>query len=446
MVLGMSDGGTIYRFAPDGVGQLAKTDIKWVYDSHGRYWSKPWLLSFCNLAVSYKDIDGCFVSGMPGADLVVLSSTPEPWNTRIPENRAPLLNYTSVSKQALKETLDIILPLDIYRQTGVHVATFQPWSQIRYMLDMGWNFEDDRTERIVPLSDLISSYLTNGGAMMGGPSMYKSQGLLGLSAHGILKRLFPNFYQKIAYWPPWKLGDSFGGVFPCDHDSVFSRLIGFMHCPWVLWTGSWLGVAKFMNGLSVAPSQKTYHAGIAFEGAGWTEAAITNTGMFGAVYKELLRRAGLKYSEVYEQTREIWEEALQLNLRALPKKEGEAVDWIIKECAKEAGADKDDRYTLYLAIVSFIKSVASACADDLKNVAFALGLDMPTRVAITGGWAENELFKLALNELGIEAIVLYFAQNATHAGLAAFGLSEGKGFPEFCEATTMIKEWARKVA
>jgi len=75
MVLGMSDGGTIYRFAPDGVNQLLKAAIKWEkwdYDgkSRYRYWSKPWLLNFCNLAVSYQDTDGCLVSGMPGIVIV----------------------------------------------------------------------------------------------------------------------------------------------------------------------------------------------------------------------------------------------------------------------------------------------------------------------------------------------------------------------------------------
>lgn len=364
MVLEMSDGGTIYRFAPDGVEQLVKAGIEWVYNSHGRCWSKFWLSSFCNLAVTYRDTVGCLVAGAPGADLAVLSSEPELWNPRILKTGAPLLNYTSVSKQALREVLDIISPLDIYLQTGVHVADFQPWAQIRYMLDSGWNFESDHIKRIVPLSDLISSYLTNGGAMMGGPSMYKSQGLL---AHGILERLFPNFHRKIAYWPPWKLGDSFGGVFPCDHDSIFSRLIGFMHCPWVLWTGSWIGVARFMNGLSVLPNQKTYHAGIAFEGASWTEAAISNTGMFGVVYKELLKRAGLKYTEVYDQTREIWDEALQFKLDTLPKETSDAADWVIKKCAKGTDTNRS-----VIAIISFIKSVAKALADDLKNVLLTL--------------------------------------------------------------------------
>lgn len=439
MVLGMSDGGTIYRFAPDGVSQLVKAEIKWGYEDENRYWNKPWLVHFCGLARAYQDKDGCLVSGMPGADLAICRSVKEEWNSRIPRCTYPL-NYISVSEKSLEKIQDIIPPREIYFATGVHVKTFQPWAQIQYMLDMGWNFEDDYIERIVPLSDLISCYLTNGGVMMGGPSMYKSQGLLGLSAHGILERLFPNFHKKIVYWPPWKLGDSFSGVFPCDHDSIFSRLIGFMLCPWVLWTGSWFGVARFMQGLSAKPSKTTLDAGIAFEGAGWTEAAITNTGMFGVVYKELLRRAGLRYFEVYGQTREIWEEALQFNLGALPKKVEEAADWVIKKCAKEAEGDKA---VLYLAIVSFIKSVAKACADDLKNVAYALGLDMPTKVAITGGGAENELLKLALGELGIEVIVPYFARNATHAGLAAFGLSEGKEAWQFRKAATIIEEWAK---
>lgn len=448
MVLGMSDGGTIYRFAPDGVGQLAKADIKWVYDSYGRYWRKPWLLSFCNLAKNYQDADSCLVPGMPGADLAICRSEKEEWNSRIPHCTDPL-NYISVPEKSLERIQGIIPPREIYFATGVHVKTFQPWAQIQYMLDMGWDFESDRIKRIVPLSDLLSSYLTNGGAMMGGPSMYKSQGLL---VHSILERLFPDFHQKIVHWPPWKLGDSFGGVFPCDHDSVFSRLIGFMRCPWVLWTGSWVGVARFMQGLSAKPSKITFDAGIAFEGAGWTEAAITNTGMYGVIYKELLRRAGLKYSEVQNVAlQRIWEGYSRvLNLKKLPSKAEEAADWLVKKCAEglklDLGKEEDKKFSLNVAIFSFIKSVAKACVDDLKNVAYALGLDMPTKVAITGGWAENEFFKLALGELGIEVIVPYFAHNATHAGLAAFGLSEGKGFPEFCEAATMVEEWARKAA
>ena len=73
MVLGMSDGGTIYRFAPDGASQLLKADIKWEkwdYDDKNRYWSKPWLVSFCNLAKVYQDENGCLVSGMPGIVIV----------------------------------------------------------------------------------------------------------------------------------------------------------------------------------------------------------------------------------------------------------------------------------------------------------------------------------------------------------------------------------------
>ncbi|MDD5627333.1 MAG: hypothetical protein PHW01_04985 [Patescibacteria group bacterium] len=446
MVLGMSDGGTIYRFAPDGVRQLAKADIKWDYDSYGRYWSKPWLLSFCNLAASYQGTDGCLVSGVPGADLAVCRSESEEWNPRIPMVYE-FLNYTSVPEKSLKEIQDIIPPREIYLATGVHVETFQPWAQIQYMLDMGWDFESDHIESIVPLSDLISSYLTNGGAMMGGPSMYKSQGLL---VHSILERLFPNFHQKIAHWPPWELGQNFAGVYPGDHDSILSRLIGFLLSPWVLWTGSWVGVARFMQGLLAKPSKTTFDAGIAFEGAGWTEAAITNTGMYGIIYKELLRRAGLKYSEVQNiVSQRIWEEDSRiLDLKGLPNKAEEAVDWLVKKCAAglKSNLSEDDKkiISLRVAIFSFIKSVAKACANDLKNVAYALGLDMPTKVAITGGWAENEFFKLALGELGIEVIVPYFAHNATHAGLAAFGLSEGKGFPQFCEAVEMIESWARK--
>lgn len=70
MVLGMSDGGTIYRFAPDGVNQLLKAAIEWDYDDKNRYWSKPWLVSFCNLAKVYQDENGCLVSGMPGIVIV----------------------------------------------------------------------------------------------------------------------------------------------------------------------------------------------------------------------------------------------------------------------------------------------------------------------------------------------------------------------------------------
>ncbi|TSC52137.1 MAG: hypothetical protein CEO40_262, partial [Parcubacteria group bacterium LiPW_72] len=412
-------------------------EIKWNKTGHDTYWAKFWLLGFTELARSYKNDDDCFISGMPGADLVIVSDEKEWWNTRVLKNSKRLLNYTSVPEDARSVLNEKILPRDIHLKTGVHTATFQPWAQITYIQQMGWDLGDKKeVSAIIPLSDLITMWLTGGEIHKHAPHMYKSQGL---GAREILKILFPKFAYMIAPWQVIPLGQCYNGIYPMDHDSIFSRLIGFMLCPWVLWTGSWFGAARFMQGLSAIPSKKTFDAKIAFEGAGWTEAVITNTGMFGVVYKELLRRAGLKYTEVYEQTREIWEEALQFNLGALPKKVEEAADWIIKKCA----IDKDERYVLYVAIVSFIKSVAKACADDFKNVAYALDLDMPTKVAITGGGAENELLKLALSELGIEVIVPYFARNATHAGLAAFGLSEGKGVWQFREAATMIEGWAK---
>ncbi|MFA4880862.1 MAG: hypothetical protein WC650_04550 [Candidatus Doudnabacteria bacterium] len=340
-----------------------------------------------------------------------------------------------------------ILPIDIYKKAGVHIATFQPWAQITYMQQMGWNLDRKEIKTIIPLADLITLWLTGGEIQMHAPSMHKSQGL---GAREILEILFPEFAYKIAPWRVIPLGQYYDGIFPIDHDSIFSRLIGFMLCPWVLWTGSWVGVARFMQGLSAKPSKITFDAGIAFEGAGWTEAAITNTGMYGVIYKELLRRAGLKYSEVQNVAlQRIWEEYSRvLNLKKLPSKAEEAADWLVKKCAGGLKLDlekeEDKKFSLNVAIFSFIKSVAKACADDLKNVAYALGLDMPTKVAITGGWAENEFFKLALGELGIEVVVPYFARNATHAGQAAFGLSEGKGFKGFYEAATMVEEWAKK--
>ncbi|MFA4880863.1 MAG: hypothetical protein WC650_04555 [Candidatus Doudnabacteria bacterium] len=77
MVLGMSEGGSIWRFAPDGVKQLAEAEIKWDKRGSNTYWNKSWLLEFTGLARSYKNDDDCFISGMPGADLAIMSDERE---------------------------------------------------------------------------------------------------------------------------------------------------------------------------------------------------------------------------------------------------------------------------------------------------------------------------------------------------------------------------------
>ena len=139
-----------------------------------------------------------------------------------------------------------------------------------------------------------------------------------------------------------------------------------------------------------------------------------NTGRFGPVYKELLKRANLSYEDaakLYDPDSPTWQ---ALDIRRITNSSAEdGADYVMVET----------NCNVREAIPRLLHLAYRSLMHDTKNVCSAVGQSQST-IAIVGGWANNEALKGMLRGYDTRApetkvVIPPHAANATEAGLAA---------------------------
>jgi sugar (pentulose or hexulose) kinase len=213
---------------------------------------------------------------------------------------------------------------------------------------------------------------------------------------------------------------------PGSHDSVYARIVGFSTAPFVVWTGTWLGVAANIEGTGVVPCEDTMKAGLSFEGLD-PQAVQKNTGMFGPVFEELRKRTGLSYGECDEAVlAESNLPRLQPSLltNSLP---GDAADHVL-QTLRENGQEGSDRR----AVAAVVQCAARTIAEDLNKVAKAVKRPLE-RIAVVGGWAKSRAFCELLGRFSEASVAIPpHAARATEVGYMAhmlYRIMKAKGSP-----------------
>lgn len=435
LVFGVSSGLTMMQFGENGPKELSKAKIPWVAGAGDAiYWPMEWLGNYLNKAKSYDAQEEDVVAGaMWGADLVFCSGREEK------KGCFPAQHYRSVPEKYLAKVTEKINPVLLYLGTGgANVAFFQPYSQIMAETERRPDILQAAQE-IVPLADMMTFMLVGSDDFRPKHDqvMLQSQGLLNLKAKSAYDKIFGgNLAIKLAPWLLFEskevIVDKLGRrIVPVTHDSVSARRVGFTKCPWVIWTGSWIGTATSLADMpNVQPTFATYEAGIAFEGVGNSRAAITNIAMLGSVYEILKDSPPKKWS--YEMAaataKDFLHKVKTFSLKEMPQDVAEAAQWVLEQ------NDNSHKYALAAVVIT----AAQACYDKIAATAQVLGMPFPKEVAIIGGWAENEAFIAALKAKGFKVRIPPLAACATHAGLAADALVRVGDAKNFREALNMV--------
>ncbi len=442
IVLGAITGVSVVEYTPSEARLIHQEDIPWNVGESGLFaWPLGWLGDKLNwLRWQYAEPGDIIVSGMWGSDLFL---------NPIPGGRAIAFpHYRSATDADLDQMLQRISKTreEMYLLSGgAAAAPYQPLGifgaterLVPSLLSDGplWcNFTG-----IAPFSGVITSKLSDRVGQ--DPFMRQSMGLHSSRAHKLYEgfeiegreigtlmgagHVFEDNMVLECYCKGGKIR-----VIPCSHDSVFARLVGLaginveddLECAIIFWTGSWLGTTVRV-GDSIQPTAATFAAKINFEGLGSYRAAVTNTGMFGPIYKELIESVGFSGPDKYRQAA----------AAALPYI-GE-VDPVNPNEGYQIGPSPYPG----VSIARYLNGVAAAMVEELRRVVKVLDVQHSNRVAITGGWAENPAFIQALLKQGIQVIVPRHASQATHAGLAADGLVRCGCASNIKEALGMLPE------
>lgn len=164
-------------------------------------------------------------------------------------------------------------------------------------------------------------------------------------------------------------------------------------------------------GISDADAMAT---GLALEGRGSIAAGITNTA-YTPAYKVIRNRFNIEsWAKAARLAKSAMNEAVDLgSLEILKKMDAEGgADWVLARVNGNVG----------VALASILLNTVYACVDRIHSVCRANDLSTPKKVAITGGWAENNLVRDLLCKRGMEPVVPRHAATATHAGVAAEAL------------------------
>ncbi len=429
IVLGATTGLSVVCYDKDGARVLLQAKIPWITDGSLWEWPIQWLADILDqITKTIVEPGDIIVSGMWGADLLFC--------LRMGGTTYPLPHYRSATEADLDNALAKVgrTREEMYLLSGGAAAAFyQPLGILsateRLCPEL---LSTSEIWGVVPLSGVINWKL-NGGTPGQDETMYQSMGLHAATAAQIYAGhhfgAIPG--ELIGTGPILEDGTVLRGyngsrVLPTSHDSVYSRLVGLAECDWVFWTGSWLGTTVRISD-DVVPTAETFKANINFEGLGASRAAVTNTGMFGPLYKELIGHFDLSYQEASGIALPFVELATPLTMETMMAPN---LPEYVCSCFAQSG----------YGIAAFLCGVAKAMVTEADRVARALGIAQVSKVAITGGWAENPAFLKALTMQGVEVVVPRHAGNSTHAGLAASGLVHCKEFGSIKDALDALPE------
>ncbi|MFA6215578.1 MAG: hypothetical protein WC768_03355 [Patescibacteria group bacterium] len=420
---------TVRVYSPTGNQKVVEAKVPWQTGKGGAiYWPLDWLQDMMKAVRSYAGRGDLIAGAMPGADLVFLKSG-FPLKAR---------HYPSTPEGVLAEITAKIPALELYMATGgANVDFYQPYCQLAAMFasrSTMWN-----TDTIVPLADWLTGVLHNWRVgLRADQVMWQSQGLATLTSEALYRKLFgkdlaaklfrSDFFRRCEV-----VRDRASGaiIVPVTHDSVPARMVGFSQCPWVIWSGTWLGIAFcLLKHLGIKPTAQTFAAGIAFEGIGSSRAAITNIAQLGRAYKWMIGFANWDYATAALQANTVIDCTRPYDLTGMPTDEAEAKTWLRELYNKRSPQ---------AAIAGLLKSAALACHQKLEATAGVLRLAAPTEISVIGGWAQNSAFINALRKLGYKVHIPPFAAEATHAGLAADALVRVGDAKTFNEALAMLR-------
>jgi hypothetical protein len=436
VVFGATTGVTLHEFViGKGFRQIWKRDIPWIRDRTLYLWPMDWLKRLLAEVHAMATPGTIISSAMWGADTVHMAGQ---------QVAGEVLHYRSVPEKFAEKIIQTsgIPAYEWSRLMGhVHPAFYQMVFSTLFMREVR-NPGLFRLNGlpVIPLSDWITWQLS--GQKGHDKVMLHNQGA------GVPTSKLVNTYLGGAIgckfapvWPLYDSGQLLGigkgaYVVPCTHDSPMARaVLASTSLPWGLWTGSWYGVFRKVTAEDkIEPSEKTFNADLVFEAMPDNGlSAISNIGMHGPLYKALKNlRSGLSY----EQVAEIALAGLdQPEVSSRPydsrilKKEGED---FARLALKEAGGYLD------IALARMVNTISAGCESGLQKASLALGVPMPNKVAIVGGFAENSAIKKALKTRGIDTVVPPFAELATQAGAAAEALRRAGLARNISEALAMF--------
>jgi len=434
LVFGATTGVTLHEFVVGkGYKQLWKRDIPWVtVESVYLLWPMDWLENLLDEVKAMATPGTVIAPAMWGADVVHLN----PSNETIV---SPVLHYRSIPSEFAE---------DLIKESGipkyewswlmghVHPAFYQMALSSRF-----WRQCSRRPLyplRVVPLADWMTLMLTRQKGH--DQVMLHNQGA-GVSTSKLINTWVNRAYQSdfAPIWPLFspdellEIGKDIW-VVPCTHDSPLSRsVLASTGLPWGLWTGSWYGVFRQVaSGDGITPNVNTFNAGLVSEAMPNNgSSAISNIGMHGLLYKALMKVNGAMS----------YEEAARLVLNQIPNvTAGYSDDQLAMDPEEFAKRTIKGTGNLGLALYAMVNTIAMKCQEGLMKAANALGVEMPSTVAITGGFAENPAILQALETHGIKAVVPPFAGLATQAGAAAEALRRAGLAKTTAEALKMFSE------
>jgi hypothetical protein len=435
VVLGASEGLTVFGFHPDGT--ITRTNQKIALDlTHGiSYWPIGWLrqqLADIYGAASPGDV---IAIGVWGADLYVTVEEPNQDELR---NFLNPLHYTSATQKHLDKALEFMDAQTVFfNGGGAAVASYQPYSLLQvYQQTDDKNMESVKT--IVPMADMITLWLS--GQKGHDVNMLQSYGLYHPEGKEVYKQFEAQIYDALIPWPVFAddcLLETSKGVYvvPTTHDSVRSRDWGFAFAQTNFWTGTWSGPAILTIDSAFHPTEELFKLRMAIEGIGDSRAIIANTS-YTACYNHLCKIAGcvlgdkILYGAAAKQARAVIDEAQIIDLSPTGLS------------PKETAAALVEMYgDPVLALASVIKSVVHCFDAKMTNASQLLPGRNLKVISETGGWCANTTSSRELQRCGYEIIVPPLAQYATAAGLALNALQRMPNRYSREEATKLLSEY-----
>lgn len=305
---------------------------------------------------------------------------------------------------------------DMFEMTGgASVDRYQLYTHMMWLLDhhRDWLCSDE-TSRLMSIADYITRFFS--GVSGQDLATLQSHGLLSTGAELAYLDIFGSDGEKmsdlIRPWNPFDqekalVSENRPIVIPCTHDSGLSRLWGSIFADLINWCGSFTGVAatiwadrSMLKGL--------FEAGFCLEGAGRLGFANANVHNWGMIWKALTQISGFNYDGL--------------------AKLAAGIEWnnVTVEPAFSEAHLADPIVGAKLLIDQFNSNVAQAARVVMENAVESLyhrtrqlqncsGLELKS-VAVTGGFAENRLYKdLIMRRIG-SVVTPPFAEVATVMG------------------------------
>ena len=415
LVFGATTGVTLHEFKVGcGFRLLWNKEIPWKMEGSVYVWPMSWLEKTLKEVKAEATPGTIIASAMWGADVVHMHED---------EIVGKVLHYRSIPSEFAEELKNDsgISDYEWSRLMGhVHPAFYQMVFSSRF-----WR---ERTLceshlQVIPLADWITWKLS--GQKGHDHVMLHNQGA-GNSTSKLVNIYFDKWDSSL-FAPVWlefssnqllETGSS-EYVVPCTHDSAYARtILASTDLPWGLWTGSWYGVCKIVEGGTDTASEKTFNAKLVFEAMPNNGmSAISNIGMHGPLYKALKNVNGeISYERATELALAKLDKVIDYKVVYGPKILSQKPEEFAKSALEKVDGDHG------LALASMVNTIAVNCESGLTKAASALDVSTPKEVAIVGGFAENSAILTALKGCGIDAIVPPFAGLATQAGAAAHAL------------------------